>query len=167
MGTISGIADGVLINGSAGTVFNAGTIEAPGAFAVRLAAGHANRVAMAPGAVFNGTVDGGNVIGGATISTLELAAAAAQGTLSGLNTQFVDFTAITVDAHANWTISSAIQYAIQNGQRLTNNGTRTPARSWAPMSPLTSRASPRCSTRAALTRMRPEVPASIWAAAAS
>ena len=118
-GTISGIADGVQINGSAGTVFNAGIIEAPGAFAVRLAAGHANRVAMAPGAVFDGTVDGGNIIGSGTVSTLELASAAAQGTLSGLGSQFVDFAAVTVDAHANWTISSAIQ----SGQTLTNNGT--------------------------------------------
>ena len=118
-GTISGIAAGVQINGSTGTVFNAGTIEAPGAFAVRLAAGHANRVAMAPGAVFDGTVDGGNVIGSATVSALELASAAGQGTLSALGSQFIDFAAVTVDAHANWTISSAIQ----NGQRLTNDGT--------------------------------------------
>ncbi len=95
-GTIGG---GIQFAGGAGTVSNAGSMAA-----VLLAAGFSNLVTFDPGAVFNGTVDGGNTIGAPTVSELELAAGAGSGTLSGLGSQFINFGSITFDTGANWFI---------------------------------------------------------------
>jgi fibronectin-binding autotransporter adhesin len=118
-GVITGF-DGILAVGSA-TVVNAGSIG--GATAVAFGAGVINRLVIDPGAVFSGTVDGGNTIGGAFISTMELAPGASAGTLSGLGTQFINFAASTIDAGANWTFSGANTLAA--GATLVNSGTLT------------------------------------------
>ena len=70
-------------------------------------AGYANRLVIDPGAVFSGMVTGGNTIGSAVVSTLELASGASAGTLSGLGTQFIDFAQVTVDAGAQWHLDGA------------------------------------------------------------
>ncbi len=124
-GLISGnISSGIgvyLHNG--GTVTNqaGGTIS--GADAVKFAAGFSNRLVFDPGAVFSGSVDGGNVIGGTPISTLELASGASAGTLSSLGTQFINFAQTTVDANANWILSGT--NSLVAGATLTNSGTLT------------------------------------------
>jgi hypothetical protein len=118
-GVITGF-DGILIVGSA-TVVNAGSIG--GTTAVAFGAGVTNRLVIDPGAVFSGTVNGGNTIGAAFISTMELASGASAGTLSGLGTQFINFAASTIDAGANWTLSGA--NALAAGATLTNAGTLT------------------------------------------
>ena len=87
------------------TVVNAGTITGS-SDAVKFAAGYANRLVIDPNAVFSGKVTGGNTIGAAQVSTLELASAGSVGTLSGLGTQFVDFAQVTVDAGAQWTLQA-------------------------------------------------------------
>jgi hypothetical protein len=122
---ISGYS-GVLINdvvGFTSTVTNAGTITAtgPSNYAVMLS-GPGDRLVIDPGAVFNGNV------GGAT-GTLELASGASAGTLSGLGGQFSgqfnDFTQITIDASAIWTLTGT--NTVWSGATLTNAGTLTVA----------------------------------------
>ena len=107
-GQISGTW-GVAITGGLGIVVNAGTIASTAAgesaTAVTLKSGFANEVVVDPGAVFIGMVDGGNAVGGDTVSTLELASGLAAGTLSGFGTQFVDFGAIVFDPNAAWLLS--------------------------------------------------------------
>jgi hypothetical protein len=88
------------------TVVNAGTITGSN-HAVKFAAGYANRLVIDPGAVFSGTVTGGNTIGAAYVSTLELVSAVSAGTLSGLGMQFVDFAQVTVDAGAQFTLAGS------------------------------------------------------------
>ena len=68
---------------------------------------------------------GGNTIGAAQVSTLELASAGSAGTLSGLGTQFVDFAQVTVDAGAQWILAGA--NTLVAGATLTNAGTLTDA----------------------------------------
>ncbi|HEX4368574.1 MAG TPA: Hint domain-containing protein [Rhodopila sp.] len=118
-GVITGF-DGILTAGGA-TVVNAGSIG--GTTAVAFGAGATNRLVFDPGAVFSGTVNGGNTIGAASISTLELASSASAGTLSGLGTQFTNFANVTVDTAANWTLSTA--NTLVAGATLTNAGTLT------------------------------------------
>jgi hypothetical protein len=103
------------------TVVNAGTITGDNDDAVKFAAGSANRLVIDPNAVFSGTVTGGNTIGAAHVSTLELASAGSAGTLSGLGTQFVDFAQVTVDAGASWTLNATD--TVQSGVTLNNYGT--------------------------------------------
>jgi antigen 43 len=119
-GTISGGTEGIYGYESAVTVVNAGTITGS-RDAVYLHAGYANRLVIDPGAVFSGEVSGGNAIGAAQVSTLELASAGSAGTLSGLGTQFVDFVQLTVDAGAQWTLQATD--TIEAGVTLTNAGT--------------------------------------------
>ena len=104
------------------TVTNAGTIDGGTVNAVQFAAGGTNRLVVDPGAVFIGGVDGGNAIGAASVSTMELAGTSA-GTLSGVGTQFVHFAQTTVDAGASWTLTGGITLAA--GTTLTNAGTLT------------------------------------------
>ncbi|WP_158927681.1 Hint domain-containing protein [Acidisphaera sp. S103] len=119
-GTISGSGFGIYGNYRAVTVVNAGTIIG-GSDAVRFAAGYTNRLVIGPGAVFSGAVTGGNTIGAAYVSTLELASAGSVGTLSGLGTQFVDFAQVTVDAGAQWILAGSD--IVSSGVTLTNAGT--------------------------------------------
>ena len=107
-GVINGFY-GVYGAGGDVTVLNAGEIDAgAGNFAIRLAGGSTNRVIVDPGAVFVGTVSGGNSIGANALSYLELAAgrgAGATGTLSGLGSYYVDFAQIEVDSGASWAVT--------------------------------------------------------------
>jgi hypothetical protein len=100
---VGGDGNGVYTWAGPGTVTNAGTITGTGAAAVFFSAGFANRLMVDPGAVFNGTVTGGNTIGAASASELELVSGASAGTLSGIGTQFVDFAQTTIDGSAAWT----------------------------------------------------------------
>ncbi|WP_158922592.1 Hint domain-containing protein [Acidisphaera sp. S103] len=122
-GVISG-KYGINDVGSVLTVVNAGTIIGT-SDAVNFFAGVANRLVIDPGAVFSGTVTGGNTIGAAHVSTLELASAGSAGTLSGLGTQFVDFGQVTLDAGARWTLQAT--NTIAAGVTLTDAGTLTNA----------------------------------------
>ena len=121
-GTISGSEAGISLGGASQTVVNAGTIVGV-TTAVELSGGGTNRVIVDPGAVFSGGVDGGNSIGGTSVSTLELASGAAPGLLSGLGTQFINFTQIAIDAGASWTLTGANTVAA--GITLTNDGALT------------------------------------------
>ncbi|MDE2334551.1 MAG: Hint domain-containing protein [Rhodospirillales bacterium] len=96
--TIAGGSFGLDIKGAAGTVQTAGTIMGGNGTAVALAAGYANRVDYAAGAVFQGIVDGGNAIGAPVQSTLSLSYynSNVTGTLTNLNSTFVNFQQIEV-----------------------------------------------------------------------
>ena len=78
-----------------------------------------------PGADFGGVVDGGNPIGAAVASTLELAAGSGVGTLTGLGANYIDFAQVTVDSGADWVLSGA--NTIANGMTLSDAGTLTEA----------------------------------------
>ncbi len=85
------------------TLTNFGSIAGgPGHDAVLLPAGNTGRLIIEPGAVFTGNVDGGNTIGGTSISTMELASGASAGTLSGLGSKYIDFAEVAIDAGATW-----------------------------------------------------------------
>ncbi len=118
-GTLTGY-NAVVAGRAPATVTNAGTIGGA-RNAVRLAAGVANRVIDLPGAVFAGTVDGGNGIGANAVSTLELGSGATTGTLGGFGTQFVHFGQVVVDAGASWTLQTSD--SIASGITWTNAGT--------------------------------------------
>ena len=121
-GTISGNTAVYVANG-AGTVFNLGTISG-GTYAVRFDAGHAHILQIDPSAVFTGKVEGGNTIGGAIVSTLQLRSGTSAGTLTSPGTQFVHFGRISVDTAANWTLSGE---TLSAGYTLVDNGTLTNA----------------------------------------
>jgi hypothetical protein len=89
---------GVRVLGGSGTVTNSGMITGSNGTAV-LFESTGNRLVVDPGAVFQGTVDGG-----AGSSTLELAAGAGAGSLLGLGTSFVDFGTVIFDPGAAWTV---------------------------------------------------------------
>ena len=119
-GTITGNW-GIADTGAAGTVITGGTIIGTNGTAVTLPSGFANLLVDDPGAVIDGVSDGGNSIGSAVVSTLELGAASLQGTLSGLGTNFIDFGSVVIDPGASWTLSNANTLAA--GATLTNQGT--------------------------------------------
>jgi hypothetical protein len=109
-----------------GTVANYATIVGTGGTAVSLAASFTNRMVIGAGAVFTGVVDGGNTIGSATISTLELttgASAGEVGTLSGIGSKYIDFGNMVVDAGASWVLAGG--QTIAANVTLTDNGTLT------------------------------------------
>ena len=122
-GTITSVnKTGVVIFGGAGRVTNAGTIEGSGnTKAVSLAAGFTNLLVADPGAVFGGSVNGGNAVGAVQISTMELASGASAGTLSGLGSQYINFAQTTIDAGAYWKLLGTNTLAA--GATLTNFGT--------------------------------------------
>jgi hypothetical protein len=131
-GTIAGTSLGVSFFSAAGTLTNqsGGTISG-GFDAVRFAAGYSNLLVIDPGAVFDGTVTGGNTAGATAVSVLELAAGPGAGTLTGLGSQFVDFVQATIDSGASWTFASSntigAGYTLTNDGTLTNTGTLTNA----------------------------------------
>ncbi|HEV8679183.1 MAG TPA: hypothetical protein VGQ90_07395, partial [Stellaceae bacterium] len=100
------------------TVVNAGTISGASGVAVQFAGG-GNRVVVYPGAVFSGIVNGGTGSG----NLLELASAASTGTVSGIGTQYVGFSQVTVDSGAHWSFASS--NTIGGGVTLSNFGTIT------------------------------------------
>jgi hypothetical protein len=102
-GTITGYT-GILGKYGATTVVNAGSIIGV-QNAVLLHSGYANLVWIDPGAVFKGTVNGGNVPDATVISTLELASGSSAGALSGLGTTVVNFGSIVFDIGADWFIA--------------------------------------------------------------
>lgn len=109
-GVITGTQFGAYFHNDSGTIVNAGTIGETNTAGligngIGFNAGYTNRLIDEPGAVFLGLVDGGNIIGAAYVSTLELASGTAAGTLSGLGTQFTNFGSIAFDANANWCIA--------------------------------------------------------------
>ena len=104
IGDIAGSTYGVKL-GPSGTVANAGTIAGQ-VYAVKFTAGYDNRLIFDPGAVFVGTVDGGNPNGPA-VSVLELASGASNGTISGIGTQFIGFDAIAIDPGSQWVLAGA------------------------------------------------------------
>ncbi len=112
---------GVRVQGGAGTVANDGRIAGFAGAAVSFAAGFANRAIVGTGASFLGAVDGGNTIGATAVSTLELASGASAGTLTNLNTSFVNFGQIAVDSGATWTLSG--QNTVASGVTVANSGT--------------------------------------------
>lgn len=95
LGRVSGDT-GIALPGGGATVTNAGTIVGTGGGAIVGSLGD-ERLIVDPGAVFVGTVDAfsGN-------NTLELAAGAGAGTLTGIGTQFLDFGQITFDPGTDW-----------------------------------------------------------------
>ncbi|MDE2333447.1 MAG: Hint domain-containing protein [Rhodospirillales bacterium] len=121
-GTITGLTFGVL---GTGTVINAGTIAAGNARldAVTLLAAAGNRVVVDPGAVFVGTIDGGNAIGSGLTSTLEFATGSGAGTFAGLGTHYVDFAQVSIDAGATWLANASNTLAAH--ETLTNAGSLT------------------------------------------
>ncbi|HEY4171617.1 MAG TPA: Hint domain-containing protein [Rhodopila sp.] len=104
-GSVYGGTVGIYL-GTGGSVTNqsGGTIMGAGA-AVTVRAGYAATVAVDPGARFIGSVDGGNAIGSAIVSTLELASGASSGTLTGIGSQFTNFGSIVFDPDAAWLLS--------------------------------------------------------------
>ena len=116
-GTITGGAVGITIQ-SGGTVANAGTIEGADD-AVLFQPGYANRVIVSPGAAFTGRIEGGNTIGAAAASTLELASGSSAGALFGLGTRYTDFAQIVVDPNADWSLTGT--ETIVAGQTLSVN----------------------------------------------
>ena len=118
-GIIGGAVDGVDFGALASTLINAGEITAA-VDAVKFSASFANRLVLDPGASFSGTVDGGNAIGAAGVSILELAAASQAGTLIRFGTQFENFGQVQVDAGADWNLGGGDSFAA--GTTLADDG---------------------------------------------
>ena len=116
---------GVYIAGAAGVVTNLGTITGS-SYAVDLTfSSAANRVVVAPGAVFNGLVSGGNGV-------LELAGSGAAGTLSGTiggtSGSFENFSQLVVNSGAVWALSGALKITtVQLGGSLEVASDTTPS----------------------------------------
>ena len=121
-GKIEGGPYGVVVY-DATTLINSGYIVGTNFAFDAMKSGVRQRVIVHPGARFVGTVYGGNPIGSAVVSTLELASGTAAGTLSGIGTQFLGFGQIAVDSGANWTLSGA--NTILSGATLAVGGTLT------------------------------------------
>lgn len=111
---------GVTMTGG-GTVTNAGAIIGSSGMAVGFAAGAGELMIVDPGAVFSGTVDGGNTIGSSLVSTLALGAGAGTGTLTSLNSKYIDFGYVLVEPGAQWSLATTDTVA--SGQTLMNMGT--------------------------------------------
>jgi len=90
---------GIAMYGTAAALTTFGTIIGTGGVAVQFGNGN-NRLIVEPGAVFSGKVQnqGGS-------NTIELAAGAATGTLTGLGTSVVNFGSVVFDAGAAWTVT--------------------------------------------------------------
>ncbi len=96
------------------TVVNAGTIEAGSdGVAISFAAGGSSVLILDPGSEIMGEVIGGGGAG----SMLELAAGPGVGTISGLQTQFMNFAHVSVASAADWVIDGAtVASLIVNGR---------------------------------------------------
>jgi len=123
-GIVEGATNGVY-GESLTTIENAGTISAGTAtkYAITFNGGYNDRVIVDPGAVFVGKVNGVNAFSSGFASTLELAAGAAGGTISGVGYTYTHFVQTTIDAGASWTLAGT-NYLAAN-YTLTNAGTLT------------------------------------------
>jgi hypothetical protein len=113
-GMVSNAAGGVISGGVYGivaynqtTIVNQGTIAGTSDAFVAKNPGFADRVIDLPGGVFSGVVSGGNTIGSAIYSTLELASGSSTGTIVNAGA-FVDFGRIALDAGATWSVGGTI-----------------------------------------------------------
>jgi hypothetical protein len=101
-GTIAanGAAYGIKIGAAAATITNAATITGGSASgtAIVMGAVAGNRVIDQTGGVFIGMVNGGSN------ATMELASSASAGVLTATNDQFTNFSTLTIDSGAHWTI---------------------------------------------------------------
>ena len=141
--------------GQNATVTNSGTLLSTQAFGgiapynAVIFGGGTNRLIIDPGAVFIGDVFGSgpvsrtpyNGLGQNTIvlgtahgigtTTMELASGASAGTLSGLGTKYIGFSAITLDSSATWTLAGSNTLAsgvtLYNSSLLIDSGTLTNA----------------------------------------
>jgi len=109
-GAITNAVGGLITGGAFGivayyqtTVINQGTIFGTGFAFDAVHPGFADRIIDAPGGVFSGVVTGGNSIGSAIYSTLELASGASTGTIVNIGT-FTDFGRIALDAGGTWSV---------------------------------------------------------------
>jgi hypothetical protein len=103
--TVSATSYGIFCGpAGAATVVNAGTING----GVKFAPGQNDRLVVDPGAVFSGNVDGGNGLGAAAVSTLELASAASAGTISGFGALYRNFGDIALDNGARWNLGGTV-----------------------------------------------------------
>ena len=100
-GTIIG-GTAVKVAGAAATVTNAGTMNGT-ANAIQFSAGYANELNVDPGAVFSGTIDGGNTLGASIASTLDFGSGS--GILDGFGTSVVNFGSVVFSPGAAWSIS--------------------------------------------------------------
>jgi hypothetical protein len=105
-GLISGGAFGIVAYYQT-TVINQGTIFGTEYAFDAINAGFADRIVDAPGAVFSGIVSGGNTLGSAVYSTLELASGSSTGTIVNIGT-FVDFGLVALDAGATWSVGGSV-----------------------------------------------------------
>jgi hypothetical protein len=127
-GTITG-PTGVTLRG---TILEAGTIIATNTtgVAIGIVPGYLNAdVAIAPGAVIQGGVNGGNAIGSSYVSMLEFTAGTAAGTFAGLGSHYTNFATVRIDSNANWTAASG---TLTSGQLLADDGTLTLATDLGP-----------------------------------
>ncbi|HWB47601.1 MAG TPA: Ig-like domain-containing protein [Stellaceae bacterium] len=116
LGTISGDT-GLVFGDFANTVTNAGKIAGTGGTAIGFGAGDdLLRFDPSTSVQIQGTVDGG-----AGTNTLEFAAAATYGTLTGTGANFVGFGNGTIDSGAYWVFAGS--NTIGTGTTLTNSGT--------------------------------------------
>jgi hypothetical protein len=113
-GAITNAAGGLISGGAFGivtyyqtTVVNQGTVFGTEFAFDAVHSGFADRIIDAPGAVFSGTVSGGNTLGSAIYSTLELASGSSTGTIANIGT-FVDFGQIALDAGASWSLGGSL-----------------------------------------------------------
>lgn len=104
-GTISGVTYGVKFHNGTGTITNAGVIGGALHAAVMFYTNStSNRLIVAPGAVFNGPVYGGNKLQPGGFGTMELTSAASAGRLAGFGGSITNFGSLQFDNGARWTI---------------------------------------------------------------
>ena len=113
-GAVTNAAGGVISGGGFGivayyqtTVVNQGTVSGAAYAFDTSKSGFADRIIDLPGGVFYGTVSGGNTLGSAVYSTLELAGGAGTGPIVNAGT-FIDFGRIALDAGATWSVGGSI-----------------------------------------------------------
>jgi hypothetical protein len=113
-GAIINEAGGVISGGGFGivayaqtTVVNQGTVFGTEFAFYAKYSGFADRIIDLPGGVFSGVVSGGDTLGSAIYSTLELASGSSTGTIANIGT-FTDFGQIALDAGATWSVGGSI-----------------------------------------------------------
>ena len=121
-GLISGYT-GIGLFGTVNALTNAGTIIGLGGTAALFAMDQTNFLGIEAGAVFTGVVDGGNGAGSSGTSTMELTSSASIGTLTGIGTDFINFTTIGINVGAKWAFTGA--NTIDAYTTLTNDGSLT------------------------------------------